>query len=73
MTKMATTNKITDGEIVRARKMAARKGGVTRRQLAEALDCSIDRATEILRQAKIKGRPAGAAAGLAARGLVFSA
>ena len=64
---------INDREIERAWKLAKRAKGVTRAQLAETLGCSVDRAAEILRRAKLTGRPAGQKAGRAARALVFTA
>lgn len=72
-TKKTQAGPINEKELDRARRLAGRKGGVTRVQLAEALACSVERAAEILRRTKLRGKPAGAAAGRAARALVFTA
>ena len=66
--------KITEKELNTAAKMASRKVGVTRSQLALKLGCSTDRAASVI--AKIKPKkavPLGVGAGKQNRTLVFFA
>jgi Mn-dependent DtxR family transcriptional regulator len=64
--------RIQDKEMEKAKKLAARKGGVTRSQLAEALDVSIPRAATILERLGLKRKALGGSGGKACRTLVFS-
>jgi hypothetical protein len=64
---------IKDSEIAKATKLAQRKSGVTRRQLAKALRITESRASTVLtRVKKIKAAPLGPDAGKACRTLVFT-
>ena len=70
--KAGRANAITDREIKVATKLAKRKTGCTRKQVAERLKVSEARATTILKRVKgAKTRPAGASAGKACRALIF--
>jgi predicted HTH transcriptional regulator len=70
--KQIGRNPIKDSEIAKATKLAQRKNGVTRRQLATTLKVSESRAATILsRVKKVKAAPLGAGAGKACRTLVF--
>lgn len=62
--------RITDKEVERAKKLAQRKSGVTRQQLADALKCGIDRAAKVLSRAGAVGTPGGT--GKAYRTLVYT-
>jgi transcriptional regulator with XRE-family HTH domain len=67
-------NPITPKEIAKATKLAQRKAGVTRRQLAERLGITEARASTILsRVPGVKSEPLGAKAKKACRTLVFKA
>lgn len=64
---------ITDKELNVAAKLASRRDGVTRKQLAEKLGVTEGRAKIILEKAPgLFSRPAGEGAGKANRALVFS-
>jgi ribosomal protein S25 len=72
--KLATGRRvpITDKEITKATKLAKRKSGVTRRDLATKLGVSEGRAANILKRIDgIKSAPLGGKAGKACRTLVF--
>lgn len=64
-------SRITDKELERAKKLAGRKTGVTRTQLADNLKITVARAASVLKRAKLKGKPFGK--GKENRALVFSA
>jgi hypothetical protein len=66
--------KITEKELTTASKLAGRKTGVTRAQLAEKLAISVDRASSVLGKIKTKKAvPLGVGAGKQNRTLVFFA
>lgn len=74
MTKKNTKSKsrvISDVELEKARKLAGRKKGVTRLQLAEALKIPTSRAARILAALGLNPRPLGEGGGKANRTLVF--
>lgn len=64
---------ITERELERARKLAARKNGVTRAQLADALGINVRRALTVLKRTRIKARILGSEGGKANRTLVYTA
>lgn len=62
--------RITEKEVDKAKKLAQRKSGVTRQQLADALKCGVDRAAKVLSKAGAVGTPGGT--GKAYRTLVYT-
>lgn len=66
--------KITEKELTTATKLASRKVGVTRQQLAEKLAITADRAASVIAKIKTKKAvPLGVGAGKQNRTLVFFA
>lgn len=72
MATATTAGRITEKELARAEKMAARKQGVTHAQLAEALGINERRARAILQRTKAKASQPGGL-GKASRTLVYKA
>lgn len=71
----AMPNHIQDKEIQKAVKLAGRKSGVTRQQLADALEVPLSRATTILANCdaggQVRAEPLGQAGGHSCRTLVY--
>ena len=65
--------KITESELNTATKLAGRKAGVTRAQLAEKLNIGVSRAAKVLARISATAEPLGAGSGKQNRTLVFRA